>query len=97
MNSDNPFHWLGEQIGRLLRLIVDGLAWGLTQIGSVFSSFYRGLGEALGISPTLTSLIVLLIGLALLVSGLRALFTGRLVKAALIGIQGVAILSWLIQ
>lgn len=97
MSSDNPFHWLGEQIGWLLRLVVDGLAWILTHIGSAFSSFYRGLGEALGISPGLTSLIVLIIGLALLFSGLRSLVTGRWFAAAIAGIPGIAILSWLIQ
>lgn len=97
MSSNNPFHWLGEQIGWLLRLIVDGLAWMLTHVGAAFSSFYHGLGEALGISPTLTSLIVLLVGLALLLSGLRSLFAGRLFSAAIAGIPGIAILSWLIQ
>ncbi|MES1936804.1 hypothetical protein [Salinisphaera hydrothermalis] len=97
MNDNTPFHWLGEQIGRLLRLVVDGLAWVLTHIGSAFSSFYHGLGQALGISPTLTSLIVLLFGLALLLSGLRALFRGRIFAAAIAGIPGIAILSWLIQ
>lgn len=97
MSSDTPFHWLGEQIGWLLRQIVAGLAWALTHLGHIFSSFYHGLSQALGISPTLTSLIVLLIGLALLSSGLRSLFTGRLFSAAIAGIPGVAILSWLIQ
>lgn len=97
MSNDNPFHWLGEQIGRLLRLVVDGLAWGLSHIGSVFSSFYHGLSEALGISPGLTSLVVLIIGLALLISGLRSLITGHLFAAAIAGIPGIAILSWLIQ
>ena len=97
MGNDNPFQWLGEQIGRILRLVVEGLAWTLTHLGTAIDSFYRGLGDALGINPTLISLIILLIGVALLLSGLRSLFAGRLLSAAVAGIPGVLILSWLIH
>ncbi|MGB7758166.1 MAG: hypothetical protein WBL23_19100 [Salinisphaera sp.] len=97
MGNDNPFQWLGEQIGRILRLIVEGLAWVLTHIGTAVNSFYRGLGDALGINPTLISLVILLIGVALLLSGLRSLFARRFVSAAVAGIPGILILSWLIR
>lgn len=97
MGNDNPFQWLGEQIGRVLRLIVNGLSWLLTHIGAAFNSVYRGFGNALGIDPTLISLIIVLVGLALLLSGLRALFAGRLFGAVLAGVPGILLLSWLIH
>lgn len=97
MDNSNPFEWIGQLIGQFLRLIVDGLAWVLTHIGDAFSSFYDGLTRSLGISPTLLSLLILIIGLALLLSGLRSLFAGRIFSAAIAGIPGLVLLSWLIH
>lgn len=70
MNDNNPTQWAGEQVGHVLRWVVEGLAWLLTHIGSAFHSFYQGLRESLGMSPSIGALIVLVIGLLLLVAGM---------------------------
>lgn len=97
MQSDNLFHWAGEQIGRLLRLIVDGLSWFFGHIFGALDAFYTGLTGELGISSSLFSIVMLIIGLLLLLSALRALVHRHLLSALLMGVLGAVLLSWLIH
>jgi hypothetical protein len=97
MQSDNSFHWAGAQIGRLLRIIVDGLSGFFGHIFVAIDAFYTGLSGELGISGSLFSLLILVIGVLLLVSGLRALTRRHLVSALIQAFFGVLLLSWMIH
>ncbi|RJS91481.1 hypothetical protein D3260_15125 [Salinisphaera sp. Q1T1-3] len=97
MSPNGLFHWVGEQIGRLIRAIVDGLAWFFGHIFGAIDSFYGGLADELGIGRSMTALIILVIGLVLLLSGLRHAMRRRLVSGLLIGGLGVLLLGWLIH
>lgn len=97
MQPDNLFHWAGEQIGRLIRVLVDGIGWFFSHIFGAIDSFYRGLTGELGINGSLTSLLILLVGGLLLWSGLRALLRRRWIAAVFMTLLGALLLSWLIH
>jgi len=97
MQPDNLFHWAGEQIGRIIRIVVDAFAWFFGHIFGAIDSFYTGLTGELGISGSLTSLLILIVGLLLLLSGVRALTRRRIVSAIILAALGVLLLSWQIH
>lgn len=97
VQTDNLFHWAGEQIGRLIRAVVGVLGWLFGHLYGAIDAFVDGLTGALGISSSILSLLLLVIGLALLLAGVQALFRRRVVAAVIWGLLGVLLLSWLIQ
>jgi hypothetical protein len=97
MDSDNLFHWIGEQLGAAIRFIVDSLGWLFSNFYGAIDSFVRGLTGALGINASIFSLLILLIGLAMLVAAGRALVRRRVVPTVLWTVLGVILLSWLIH
>lgn len=97
MQPDQLFHWAGEQIGRLIRVVVDALGWLFDHIFGAIDSFYTGLTTELGISGSLTSLLILAVGVLMVLSGLRSLTKRRLIRAGVMILLGVLLLSWLIH
>lgn len=97
MQPDHLFHWAGEQIGRLIRILVDALGWFFGHIFGAIDSFYTGLTGELGISGSLTSLLILVVGVLIVLSGLRSLLKRRLIRGAVMTLLGVLLLSWLIH
>lgn len=97
MAASDSFQWAGEQLGRVLRSLVDALAWFFGHILSALGGFYDGLAIELGIGHSTVGLIGLVIGLLLLISGLRRLLRARLISAFILGGLGVLLLSGLIH
>ncbi|WFF42520.1 hypothetical protein EVC62_13990 [Salinicola endophyticus] len=94
---DGFFHWLGDAIGRVIRSVVgllDSLFGGLWR---AMDGFVDGLTQALGISDSVFSLGVLVIGVLLLISGVRALLRGGVVGGVIGLLLGLLVLGWLIQ
>lgn len=96
MQDDGFFNWLGETIGNAIRALVDvlgnlfgGLYWAV-------DDFVDGLSGSLGISGSLFSLIVLIVGLIMLYKGLRAFLRGSLLGGVCWVLVGLLALSWLI-
>lgn len=97
MDSDNIFHWIGEKLGAAIRFIVDALAWLFDNLYGAIDSFVRGLTGALGINASIFSLLILVIGLAMLYAAIRALMRRAVVATVLWTVFGVIVLSWLIH
>ena len=91
------FHWIGETLGAAIRFIVDGLAGLLGNLYGLIDSFLAGLTNALGISTSVLSLLILVLGLAMLWAALRALLKRRLIGAVIWAALGVVVLTWLIH
>ncbi|UTW09393.1 hypothetical protein [Pseudomonas benzenivorans] len=97
MHVESFFEWLGRALGELIRFIVEGLSGFLGIFGSAVSSFIHGMSQALGITPSLLGIVVLVIGLLLLYAALRA-FLRRSIIAGLVWLfLGLWLLSGLIQ
>lgn len=96
MRAEGFFEWLGERLGAALRFIIDLLDGFFGAIASAGRHFLEGLARALGLNPSLLSLVALAVGLALLVGAIRALFNRAFFSAAMLLILGLWLLSWLI-
>lgn len=90
------FTWLGRTLGEIIRFVIDLLVYFFHNLGASARGFFDGLAASLGISPSLVSLAVLLLGLWLLYLALRALLRRRLVATLIWALLGVMVLSWLI-
>ncbi|ERJ20411.1 Putative membrane protein [Salinisphaera shabanensis E1L3A] len=97
MDSENLFHWIGEKLGAAIRFIVDALSWLFDNLYGAIDSFVRGLTGALGINASIFSLLILVIGVAMLYAAVRALMRRAPVATVLWTVLGVIVLSWLIH
>lgn len=97
MNVDTFFHWVGEQLGVAIRFIVDGLGWLFDNLYGLVDSFVQGLTGALGIDASIFSLLMLIIGIAMLAAAVRALMRRAVIATLLWTVLGVIVLSWLIH
>ncbi|XKE46409.1 hypothetical protein LG302_04515 [Halomonas organivorans] len=93
---DDVFAFIGQAFGEFIRFLVDALIAFFTGLDDAVGSFIQGTSQALGIAPSLLSLVVLAFGLWLLWRGFCALRRRALVATLIWALLGVTVLSWLI-
>lgn len=91
------FTSIGRTLGEAIRFVVDLLTGAFSGLGDSVRGFLQGLSSALGISPSLINIAVLLIGLWMLWRCVRALLGRALIAAIVWGVLSLALLSWLIN
>lgn len=90
------FTWVGRTLGEIIRFVVDLLTGFFANIGDSARGFLQGLAGSLGISTSIVSLLILMVGLWMLWKAFRAL-TRRAVVATLAWLLlSFFVLSWLI-
>ena len=94
---DGFFNWLGEAIGNVIRTVVNGLHAIFGNLWQAIDGFVDGLTGALGINDSIFSIAILVIGVLLLVSGIRSLIRGGIIGGIVWLLLGLVILSWLIR
>jgi len=94
---DGFFNWLGEAIGNVIRAVVSGLHSIFGNLWQAADGFVEGLTGSLGISDSIFSIAVLIIGVLLLFSGIRSLIRGGIIGGIVWLLLGLLILSWLIR
>jgi ABC-type proline/glycine betaine transport system permease subunit len=93
MGVNGFFESLGEAVGSVIRFIVEGLSGFLGFFGSAISSFIAGMSKALGVTPSLLSIVVLVVGLWLLYVAVRAFIR----RAIIAGVVWLALGLWLLS
>ncbi|WP_372866718.1 hypothetical protein [Pseudomonas sp.] len=83
MRVEGFFEWLGQVFGAVIRFVVESMSGFLGMFGDAFGGFINGMSKALGITPSLLGMLVLIIGLLLLYAAVRA-FLRRSIIAGLI-------------
>ncbi|WP_330114809.1 hypothetical protein SA496_28255 [Pseudomonas sp. JS3066] len=96
MRTEGFFEWLGRIIGTAIRFIVDLLSSVLGSIGQAIDDFLNGLARAIGMDVSFFSLILLLVGLLLLYSGVRAFIRKSIIGGLVLTFLGLLVMSWLI-
>lgn len=97
MRVEGFFESLGEAFGSFIRFIVDALSGVISLLGGAVASFIDGMSGALGVTPSLLSIAVLLIGLILLYSAVRSFMRGSIIGGLIWLFLGLWLLSGLIR
>mgnify|MGYP001320657477 CR=1 FL=1 len=95
--SSNPFEWLGEALGTLVRLVVDSLAWVFHILGGASTAFVNGFSRALGIDSNIFTVVAVIVGLILIYAGVRSILRRRFIAAVIWILLGLWLLSALIN
>lgn len=95
--NTNPFEWLGQAFGTLVRLIVDGLAWIFDMLGGASAAFVNGFSRALGIDSGILSIAFVILGLILIYLGISSLLKRRIIGGVIWLLLGLWLLSSLIR
>ena len=96
MQVEGFFESLGQAFGALIRFIVEGLSGFFGMFGSAVSSFITGMSKALGVTPSLLSIVVLVAGLWLLYLAVRAFIRRAVIAGVIWLVLGLWLLSGLI-
>lgn len=96
MYVEGFFESLGQAFGAFIRFIVETLGGFFASIGGAVASFIDGMSSALGVTPSLLSIAVLLIGLLLLYAAVRAFLRGGIIGGIIWLLLGLWLLSGLI-
>lgn len=95
--NTNPFEWLGQAFGTLVRLIVDALSWLFNLLSGASSAFVNGFSRALGIDSSLLSIIFVILGLLLIYLGFSSVLKKRFIRGVIWLLLGLWLLSALIR
>ncbi|SDS95321.1 hypothetical protein SAMN05216198_3244 [Halopseudomonas litoralis] len=95
--NTNPFEWLGQAFGTLIRLIVDGLAWVFDMLSGASTAFVNGFSRALGIDSSILSIAFVVLGLFLIYLGVSSFLRKRFIGGVIWLLLGLWLLSSLIR
>lgn len=96
MDTESFFERLGEILGNFIRILVEVLTDFFRMIGQAGANFIDGLSRALGMDPNWISILILIIGLLLLFSAIRAFLRGSVIWGLIILLLALWALSTLI-
>jgi len=96
MGVEGFFESLGEAVGSVIRFIVEGLSGFFGLFSGAISSFITGMAKALGVTPSLLSIVVLVAGLWLLYLAVRAFIRRAIIAGVVWLVLGLWLLSGLI-
>ncbi|WP_263144474.1 hypothetical protein [Pseudomonas sp. RIT-PI-AD] len=97
MRVENFFDWLGHAMGKAIRFIVDLLSGVLGAVWGAMDDFLHGMARAIGMDVSIFSFILLIVGLLLLYSGVRALMRRSIIGGVIWIFLGLIVMSWLIH
>ncbi|WP_437881925.1 hypothetical protein [Pseudomonas sp. LRF_L74] len=97
MSSEGIFDWLGNAVGSAIRFVVDLLGGALHAVWRAMDQFLHAMARAIGMDTSIFSFILLIIGLLLLYSGIRAFFRRSIISGIIWTLLGLIVMSWLIQ
>lgn len=95
--NTNPFEWLGQAFGTLVRIIVDSLAWVFHMLSGASSAFVNGFSRALGVDSSILSIAFVVLGLFLIYLGVSAFIKKRFIGGIIWLLLGLWLLSALIR
>ncbi|HBX57762.1 hypothetical protein [Pseudomonas sp. UBA2684] len=97
MSVEGFFESLGQAFGAFIRFIVEALDGFFGLLGNAIGSFIDGMASALGVTPSLLTIAVVIVGLMLLYAALRAFLRGSIIGGIIWLLLGLWLLSALIR
>lgn len=97
MQVESFSEWLGQALGSVIRFIVDGLSGVFNALTHASGNFIDGLSKALGMDASIISILILIIGLMLLYSAIRAFMRASIIAGVIWLVLGLWVLSWVVH
>lgn len=97
MQVEGFFEWLGQALGAVIRFVVDALAGLFALLANAGGNFIDGLANTLGMDTSIISILILIIGLMLLYSAVRAFMRASVIAGILWALLGLWVLSWVVR
>jgi ABC-type proline/glycine betaine transport system permease subunit len=97
MYVEGFFESLGQAFGAFIRFIVEALSGFFGILGNAIGGFIDGMSGALGVTPSLLTIAVVVIGLMLLYTALRSFLRGSIISGIIWLLLGLWLLSALIR
>lgn len=97
MQVEGFFEWLGQALGALIRFVVDGLSGVFNWLAQAGGNFIDGLAHTLGMDTSLISMLILVVGLLLLYSAVRAFMRASIVLGIIWLLLGLWVLSLVVR
>ncbi|MFD2643707.1 hypothetical protein [Pseudomonas japonica] len=97
MRVEGFFEWLGQVLGAAIRFVVDALTGLFALLANAGGNFIDGLAKTLGMDTSLISILILLIGLLLLYSAVRAFMRASVIAGIIWALLGLWVLSWVVH
>ena len=96
MHVEGFFEWLGQALGAVIRFVVDALSGLFNLLANAGGNFIDGLARTLGMDTSLVSILMLVIGLLLLYSAVRAFMRASIIMGIIWLMLGLWVLSWVV-
>ena len=93
----NPFEWLGEVLGTIVRVIIDSLTWLFDMLSGASAAFVNGFARTLGVDSGWLSIAAVIVGLLLLYAGARAIARRHFIAGVVWLLLGLWLLSALVR
>ena len=93
MHVEGFFEWLGQALGAVIRFVVDALSGLFNLLANAGGNFIDGLARTLGMDTSLVSILMLVIGLLLLYSAVRAFMRASIIMGIIwrmLGLWGLS-------
>jgi phage shock protein PspC (stress-responsive transcriptional regulator) len=97
MHVEGFFEWLGQALGAVIRFVVDALGGLFNLLANAGGNFIDGLARTLGMDTSLVSILMLVIGLLLLYSAVRAFMRASIIMGIIWLMLGLWVLSWVVR
>ena len=97
MQVDGFFEWLGQALGAAIKFVVDLLGGLFAMLANAGTKFIDGLAGTLGMETSLISILMLIIGLLLLYSAVRAFMRASVIAGIIWALLGLWVLSWVVH
>ncbi|MBU1329795.1 MAG: hypothetical protein KJ884_03075 [Gammaproteobacteria bacterium] len=97
MYVEGFFESLGQAFGAFIRFIVEALSGFFGILGNAIGGFIDGMSSALGVTPSLLTIAVVVIGIMLLYTALRSFLRGSIISGIIWLLLGLWLLSALIR
>lgn len=97
MRVEGFFEGLGEALGAAIKFVVDLLSGLFAMLASAGTKFIDGLANTLGMDTSLISILILIIGLLLLYSAVRAFMRASVIAGIIWALLGLWVLSWVVH
>ena len=92
MQVEGFFEWLGQALGAAIKFVVDLLSGLFAMLANAGGNFIDGLARTLGMDTSLISILILLIGLLLLYSAVRAFMRASVIAGIIWALLGLSLI-----